>query len=371
MTTLGILIAILVSGALGTSPVVIAPGPANAPGSTGQTTDAPNRFAIELHDIFFAPRTLTIPADTNATLELENVGAIAHNFSIDELDIDVDLFPGSRAEVSLRAAPGRYEYYCNLPGHEAAGMVGELVAVAEDGGTEGSSTGGAPDEVTIVARDVHFSPSEVTIPADTETRLILPNQGAIAHNFSVDALGVSVDLPVGATEELVLVAPAGIYEFYCDVPGHREAGMVGVLRATPTAATGPPANEGEADESVYLGQMLVVQALLDSTLGDLADGEIDEAKVNRAASAVETWRLLDGYVAGLVPPSSHAVAHANLAMAISALAQAGTAFERAVENGDPGGVVVGFAAVQEESRDVDLALDRLLAELGVDQTARS
>jgi uncharacterized cupredoxin-like copper-binding protein len=57
----------------------------------------------------------------------------------------------------------------------------------------------------------------------------LPNEGAAPHNFSIDELEIDVDIDPGAQEEVVINAPAGEYEFYCNVPGHREAGMVGTL----------------------------------------------------------------------------------------------------------------------------------------------
>jgi uncharacterized cupredoxin-like copper-binding protein len=59
----------------------------------------------------------------------------------------------------------------------------------------------------------------------------LPNKGVTLHNFSIDALNVDVDLPVGATEEVTLTAAPGTYEYYCNVPGHKAAGMVGTLTA--------------------------------------------------------------------------------------------------------------------------------------------
>jgi uncharacterized cupredoxin-like copper-binding protein len=91
------------------------------------------------------------------------------------------------------------------------------------------ATPGTGDEVTVVSHDIYFEPEEVRIPADTDVTVVLPNEGVILHNFSIDPLEISVDIDTGATEETVINAPAGEYEYYCNVPGHKEAGMVGTL----------------------------------------------------------------------------------------------------------------------------------------------
>jgi Cu-Zn family superoxide dismutase len=59
----------------------------------------------------------------------------------------------------------------------------------------------------------------------------LPNVGVIPHSFVVDALGLNQEMPVGQTVEVTIPADAapGDYEYYCDVPGHEPAGMVGTL----------------------------------------------------------------------------------------------------------------------------------------------
>ena len=57
--------------------------------------------------------------------------------------------------------------------------------------------------------DIYFEPSELSIPADTEVTVSLPNEGVTLHNFSIDELGISVDIAPGATEETVINAPAG------------------------------------------------------------------------------------------------------------------------------------------------------------------
>jgi nitrite reductase (NO-forming) len=83
--------------------------------------------------------------------------------------------------------------------------------------------------VTVVSHDIYFDPKEVTIPANTDVTVDLPNEGVTLHDFSIDALGISVSIQPGATEHVVVNAPPGDYEYYCNVPGHKEAGMVGTL----------------------------------------------------------------------------------------------------------------------------------------------
>ena len=92
-----------------------------------------------------------------------------------------------------------------------------------------SAGGGGGEEVTVESYDIYFEPREVTIPADTDVTVMLPNDGVTLHNFSIDELDIDVDIDPGATEETVINAPAGEYEYYCNVPGHKAAGMVGTL----------------------------------------------------------------------------------------------------------------------------------------------
>jgi uncharacterized cupredoxin-like copper-binding protein len=94
---------------------------------------------------------------------------------------------------------------------------------------EEQAAGGGAEAVTVESYDIYFEPSELSLPADTDVTVSLPNVGVTLHNFSIDELGISVDIPPGATEETVINAPAGSYEFYCNVPGHKPAGMVGTL----------------------------------------------------------------------------------------------------------------------------------------------
>ena len=79
---------------------------------------------LDAIDIAFEPATIEIDAsDLPVTIRMENTGAAPHNFSIDELDIDVDVDPGETVDFEIPAgtAPGAYDFYCNVPGHKEAG----------------------------------------------------------------------------------------------------------------------------------------------------------------------------------------------------------------------------------------------------------
>jgi plastocyanin len=89
--------------------------------------------------------------------------------------------------------------------------------------------GAAAEALVVESYDIYFEPTELSIPADTDVTVSLPNVGVTLHNFAIDELGIDVDIAPGATEETVINAPAGTYEYYCNVPGHKQAGMLGTL----------------------------------------------------------------------------------------------------------------------------------------------
>lgn len=216
----------------------------------GQAATAAEDVTVELHDIFFDPSDVTIPANTPVKVNLPNLGAAQHDFSIDELGIAVVVDPGDTGEVTIDAPAGVYDVYCSIPGHKDAGMVGTLTVVegsaatadasgdsaavpasdeATDASGDDSASIAAADDVTVELHDIYFEPADFTIPANTPVKVILPNLGAAQHDFSIDALDVAVVVDPGDTGEVTIDAPAGEYDFYCSIPGHKDAGMVGKL----------------------------------------------------------------------------------------------------------------------------------------------
>ena len=93
--------------------------------------------------------------------------------------------------------------------------------------------GGSAQAVTIKGEDIAFSPKEVTVAAGTIT-ITFQNTGSIEHSFIIDELGVkSEKVQPGQSSTVTFEAQPGTYTFYCDVPGHKEAGMIGTLTVTP------------------------------------------------------------------------------------------------------------------------------------------
>lgn len=112
------------------------------------------------------------------------------------------------------------------PTAEASPAAGATPVAGSDSGTTASS--GAP-VLEIDAQDVKWSTTEATVkPGDTIT---IKNTGALPHDFSIDELGIKVDLASGESTTVTIPADAkpGSYTFYCSVPGHKEAGMKGTL----------------------------------------------------------------------------------------------------------------------------------------------
>jgi uncharacterized cupredoxin-like copper-binding protein len=125
-------------------------------------------------------------------------------------------------------------------------LVAARAGLAQDSSPEASpeaspsaSPAAGGTETEIGSYDIYYDPKEVTIKADTEVTIKLPNHGTIQHTFVIDdhknenlpfdPIHVAID--PGKTEEVKMKAPAGKYYFWCDIPGHEPAGMWGYITA--------------------------------------------------------------------------------------------------------------------------------------------
>jgi plastocyanin len=79
-------------------------------------------------DMQFGPDTLRVQVGEAITLQLDNKDLYAHSFDIDALDVHAAMPANSRNTLNFKAHhPGKFSFYCGVPGHEAAGMVGTII----------------------------------------------------------------------------------------------------------------------------------------------------------------------------------------------------------------------------------------------------
>lgn len=83
---------------------------------------------------------------------------------------------------------------------------------------------------TLVAEGTKFLTTSYSITSSDVLGLFVENRDSSAHSFDVDALDLHVQVPAGATVAVAIKpTKAGSIEFYCAIPGHREAGMAGTI----------------------------------------------------------------------------------------------------------------------------------------------
>lgn len=96
------------------------------PSPTVSAAESTQTIEMEAGDFYFKPNDVSIPANTAVTFAIKNGSPLPHNFSIDELKVSIYMQPGETGKVTIKAAAGTFEYYCDLPGHKEAGMFGKL-----------------------------------------------------------------------------------------------------------------------------------------------------------------------------------------------------------------------------------------------------
>ena len=108
------------------------------------------------------------------------------------------------------------------------------LAAAQQGSSASSKPGGPTTlHIDTDPAQLAFVPTSLTAPAGKIT-IIMKNDSAIPHSVAIQAPG---DVPgavvnQGQMSTTTATLRAGTYTYYCTVPGHRQAGMVGTLTVT-------------------------------------------------------------------------------------------------------------------------------------------
>jgi uncharacterized cupredoxin-like copper-binding protein len=176
------------------------------------------------------------------SFEAKNVGKISHDLAIKQTGEKTKLIqPGGSATLTVTLKAGKYELYCTVPGHEAAGMRLNITVTSSGQPTAAppaqtstkasttTTTTAAPKpqattvavsetEFKIEAASTSFKAGKVTFQAK--------NDGKIPHDLAIKQTGDKTKLlQPGQSAELTVTLKPGTYELYCTVPGHEAAGM--------------------------------------------------------------------------------------------------------------------------------------------------
>lgn len=173
----------------------------------------------------FIPFTLTHPTDVSgftAVLPLV-VGTIVLAIA------GWNAFRDARAAVPP-ASPGRRTVLAMTATAAAVAGASATSFLTGIGGSAGGSVAEATTTTAVEAKDTRFATTALTAKTGETLGIVLINRDSFPHSFDIDALNIHVQMPAKSTS-VAAIAPtaAGTIEFYCAVPGHKEAGMVGSI----------------------------------------------------------------------------------------------------------------------------------------------
>jgi plastocyanin len=112
-----------------------------------------------------------------------------------------------------------------------------VVAACGGDGGGGSSykepTGPAETTLTIKGGNFFFDPENAEVPAGIVAIKMESEGGLHTLVFDDDKVpGFKLEAGSGESDELKVDLKPGRYTIYCDIPGHREAGMEGTITVT-------------------------------------------------------------------------------------------------------------------------------------------
>jgi len=129
----------------------------------------------------------------------------------------------------------------------ACGDDEEYTSSSASSASSASSTG-APGSVTLKAGDFFFQPTSLTAAPGQTLTVRVKNEGATAHTFTIDDLGVDTVIPAGEEKEVeVNAAGHDSLSFYCRFHPSR---MTGTITAGEGSA---PAPTGDSSRGGYYG----------------------------------------------------------------------------------------------------------------------
>ena len=194
-------------------------GPANP--NTVVASGPPQKFEVELGDLYVKPNMLDVEAGRPVTLVVTNSASagMQHDLRLNGTTGTKLLDPGESQEVDLGLVTDGEQAWCTVPGHKAAGMV---LTFMVSGSTTGSTTGAtaaaaapASDDATI---DPQATPAPDWKPFDPTLQ---PAPSGTEHKITLHASETVLEVAPGVTQQM--------FTFNGQVPGPILRGKVGDL----------------------------------------------------------------------------------------------------------------------------------------------
>ncbi len=170
----------------------------------------------------------------------------------------IDIAPGQTVDVEVIGNnPGTWTFHCHILPHvtNRGEYPGGMLTLVDYTDHTSMLEGAAPSAVPVPAADAApattvappppaaaegsvfevsgtefaFRPDALAAAPGDEITIRLTNDGSILHNLEI--LGTVVEAAPGQTAEITVTLPdtPGDIDFWCNIAGHREAGMEGVL----------------------------------------------------------------------------------------------------------------------------------------------
>ncbi|MBN4047553.1 multicopper oxidase domain-containing protein [Acidimicrobiaceae bacterium AH-315-P05] len=161
---------IVVIGFVGVATIALAfdDDSSSAGGGSGGSSSAVPATTLQVDLSEFAIGGNLIAPAGDITLAATNKGGVVHNVAVRELGIaSEDLNPGRSGVLELsRLDPGTYTVFCDIPGHETAGMKATLTVTGDSVGAQ--LVVAVDEEPDWEALDAAMKESILAFPAETE-----------------------------------------------------------------------------------------------------------------------------------------------------------------------------------------------------------
>jgi nitrite reductase (NO-forming) len=188
-------------------------------GSETAASGVPQRFVVELGDLYVEPNVLEVEDGRPVVLSVTNVSAsMVHDLKLFGTTGTRELAPGESEEVDLGVVSDGDQAWCTIPGHKAAGMVltftvADSARPSAADAVQGAATAGSEPSAVI---DPQAEPGAGWAPFDPAVR---PAPGGTEHAITLSATEVVREVAPGVTQEL--------WTFNDQVPGPILRGKVG------------------------------------------------------------------------------------------------------------------------------------------------